>query len=75
MTYYKNYLSQFIDFDNLTLTAEEKKVDKYLNQFKEVEAKNEKLLRYINTPSSYHVVSEAPDKAILPEILKKAMSF
>jgi len=75
MTYYKNYLSQFIDFDNLTLTAEEKKVDKYLNQFKEVEAKNEKLLRYINTPSSYHVVSEETDKAILPEILKKAMSF
>jgi hypothetical protein len=76
ISYYRNYLKQYIDFDALTLTTEEKKVDKHLTAIHEIQVKNEQILKYFNTPSrGWNIVNEKTDTEVLVPILKKAMSL
>ena len=74
--HYKHYLAKYINFDNLTLTVEEKKVDKMLNEIKKLEDDNRQILKYFNTPSrGWHIIDGETDKNILVPILKKSMSL
>ncbi len=69
------FLSQYINFDKLTYTAEEKAIIKTLDALKEIEAKNETLLKYFELPYRSYTVSKETDNEIVVPILKKAMSL
>ena len=76
ITDFKWFLDKYIDLNNLTLTPQEKELNKTLDKLKVIETKNEKLLTYFNTPyrESYVANKETDNKIIVP-ILKKAMSL
>ena len=75
ISHFKMFLSKYINFDKLTYTAEEKAIIKTLDALKEIEAKNETLLKYFELPYRSYTVSKETDNEIVVPILKKAMSL
>jgi hypothetical protein len=75
ISYFKQFLSNNIDFDKLTYSAEEKAIIKTFDALTEIEAKNETLLKYFDLPYRSYAVSKETDNEIVVPILKKAMSL
>lgn len=75
--YYTNYLSKYVDLNNIENTSEEKKIMKKLDKIVALETANQNMLKYINVPrgNGWNVVNTEMDNKVLPKLLKNTLSL